>query len=196
MALRENIAPSLLIVLGVLIGMGFYEFDTFQLNAFNIGAFFFTISCVNQGSVTSKVNDVTIKSFRKLNISIGIIMLITAAFAKGFKYYNLIEGCINSIDTNALLLIGIAITLWSFKISDIYNNNALLKEKKKTDANYHKLIKEQKEKLKYQEANLKCREENQGLKKRNNELAEHLEEATKIVGKLQEELEKRKNRGE
>ncbi|PEO58308.1 hypothetical protein [Bacillus wiedmannii] len=196
MIFKENSAPIILMFLGVLLGIGLYNFDTFQLNAINIGAFFLTVSCVNQGSVTSKINDRTIKFFRKLNVLIGILMIIAALLASGFKYYDLIESLINKVDTNALLLIGIAITLWSFKTSDIYNANALMKEKKKAEVNHRKYLKETEEKLNYQKEKLEYQEKNRCLKEHNNELVKYLEEATKTVEKLQEELEKRKNNGE
>ncbi|MGX5585958.1 hypothetical protein ACWKTX_19665 [Bacillus thuringiensis] len=196
MIFKENSAPIILMFLGVLLGIGFYNFDTFQLNAINIGAFFLTVSCVNQGSVTNKINDHTIKFARKLNVLIGILMIITAFLASGFKYYDLIEYLISKVDTNALLLIGIAITLWSFKTSDTYNANALMKEKNKAEVNHKKYLKETEGKLKYQEEKLKYQEKNRCLKEQNNELVKYLEEATKTVEKLQEELEKRKNNDE
>ncbi|MBL3821789.1 hypothetical protein RCJ96_10185 [Bacillus sp. BSL6] len=196
MIFKENSAPIILMFLGVLLGIGFYNFDNFQLNVINIGAFFLTVSCVNQGSVTSKMNDHTIKFFRKINVLIGILMIITAFLASGFKYYDVLEGLINKVDTNALLLIGIAITLWSFKTSDVYSVNALMKEKKKAEVNHKKYLKEAEEKLKFQEGKMKYQEKNRCLKEHNIELVKYLEEATKTVEKLQEELEKRKNNGE
>lgn len=55
-------------------------------------------------------------------------MIILAAFASGFKYYSTLSEIINDINTNALLLMGIAITLWSFKLSD--ERQAIMVDKK------------------------------------------------------------------
>ncbi|MEM5011887.1 hypothetical protein WKH57_14280 [Niallia taxi] len=192
MIFKENLAPILLFGLGVLLGIQLYTFNTFQLNAFNIGAFFLTVSCVNQGSVTSKNNNIAIKSFRNINVTIGVLLLITAILASGFTYYDLLEKWINKVDTNALLLIGIAITLWSFKTSDTYTENLVEREKKKANENLSKYLRETEEKLKFKEENIRYKEENNDLKISNRELIKYLEEATKTVEILHEALEKRK----
>lgn len=37
---RDKVAPWLLFILGILLGLNLYDFNEFQLNVFNIGAFF------------------------------------------------------------------------------------------------------------------------------------------------------------
>lgn len=146
---RDQIAPLLLFILGVLLGLNLYDFNEFQLNVFNIGAFFLTLTGLNLGSFSSIKMDSFLMFIKKMNISIGIFMIILAAFASGFKYYNILVLIVKDINTNALLLMGIAVTLWSFRLSD-QRQNILLD--KKSEFNYKERYLEEKElRIKYQE---------------------------------------------
>ena len=148
---RDRIAPWLLFILGVLLGLNLYDFTEFQLNVFNIGAFFLTLTGLNQGSLSSLKNNSMLGFLKKVNISVGIFMIILAAFASGFKYYNFLFELVKDINTNALLLIGIAVTLWSFGLSD-ERQNMLTDKKSKENLRYReKYLEERELRIKYQE---------------------------------------------
>ncbi|MEK3715797.1 hypothetical protein [Paenibacillus sp. FSL R7-0333] len=155
---RDKVAPWLLFILGILLGLNLYDFNEFQLNVFNIGAFFLTLTGLNLGSSSNRRKNYILKLLRKVNISTGIFMIILAAFASGFKYYSTLSEIINDINTNALLLMGIAITLWSFKLSD--ERQAIMVDKK-SEENF----KLREKYLEERELRIKCQEEINNLKK-------------------------------
>ncbi|MCP1135238.1 hypothetical protein NKT34_18215 [Paenibacillus polysaccharolyticus] len=148
---RDKVAPWLLFVLGVLLGLKLYDFNEFQLNVFNIGAFFLTLTGLNLGSSSSPKNNFILKFIKKVNISIGIFMIILAAFASGFKYYDILLRFVNNINTNALLLIGIAVTLWSFKLSDERQNILVDKKEEENFRFREKYLAERELRIKFQE---------------------------------------------
>lgn len=177
MGFRDNVAPWLLFLLAILIGVDLYEFSSFQLSVFNIGAFFLTLTGLSQGSIFSEKFDFGSLIFKKINIGIGIFMLILAAFASGFKYYSELENLISKIDTNALLLLGIAVTLWSFKLSEEKQDNI------KQNETRHRLD--------YKEKYLLEKEQRIVMEERTNELTKALKEANQIIIKLEELKEKK-----
>lgn len=176
MKFRDNVAPLLLFVLAIMLGLNVYSFNTFQLNAFNIGAFFLTLTGLNQGSITNiKINKGS-NGLRSINISIGVFFLILTAFAEGFKYYDDLAGIINSIDTNALLLLGIAANLWSFRLSDEKSSN--------TENHYSKKLQEYREKyLDEKEKKINLSNQLEELQDRNKQLVNALKEAYQIIEK-------------
>lgn len=181
MKFRDKVAPLLLFILAIMLGLNIYSFSTFQLNAFNIGAFFLTLTGLNQGSVTNKTINKGSIGLRSINIGIGIFMLILAAFAKGFKYYDFLAVIINSIDTNALLLLGIAATLWSFKLSDEKSLN--------TENHYNKKLQDYREKyLNEKEKKINLSNQVKDLQDINKQLVNAQREAHLII-------EKEKKRG-
>ncbi|MBT2286951.1 hypothetical protein J7E78_25865 [Paenibacillus polymyxa] len=157
---RDKVAPWLLFVLGVLLGLNLYDFNEFQLNVFNIGAFFLTLTGLNLGSSSSSRKNSILKFLKKVNISIGIFMIILAAFASGFKYYDILFELVNDINTNALLLIGIAVTLWSFKLSDERQNILVDKKDEENFKFREKYLEERELRIKYQEELNKLRKNN------------------------------------
>lgn len=172
MDFRDNVAPWLLFILAILLGLDLYEFSLFQLSVFNIGAFFLTLTGLNQGSIYNKKINFGSMIFKKINIAIGIFMIILAAFANGFKYYFELENFILKIDTNALLLLGIAVTLWSFKLSD--DKQEIIVEKSGN------------QKLNYKEKFLHEKEIRLMTDEKNKELTRALKEANQIIHKLEE----------
>lgn len=171
MNFRDNVAPWLLFSLAILLGLNLYQFNDFQLNVFNIGAFFLTLTGLNQGSFFYKKLDFGSKLFKNTNIGIGIFMIILAAFASGFKYYEQLASFINMINTNALLLLGIAVTLWSFKISD--ERQDIIKSQTK------------REKLDYKEQFLNEKEQRMKFEEENKKLKATLKEANKLLLKME-----------
>ncbi|WP_308722192.1 hypothetical protein [Paenibacillus polysaccharolyticus] len=157
---RDKVAPWLLFVLGVLLGLNLYDFNEFQLNVFNIGAFFLTLTGLNLGSSSSPRKNSILKFTKKINISIGIFMIILAAFASGFKYYDILLELVNDINTNALLLIGIAVTLWSFKLSDERQNILVDKKEEENFKFREKYLEERELRIKFQEELNKLKKNN------------------------------------
>jgi len=166
---RDMVAPWLLFVLGVLLGLKLYDFNEFQLNVFNIGAFFLTLTGLNLGSSSNNRKNSILKLLKKVNITIGIFMIILAAFASGFKYYSILSEFVNDINTNALLLMGIAVTLWSFKLSD--ERQSIMVDKK-NEENY----KFREKYLEEREMRIKCQEEITKLKKTIEQRSRHNEQ--------------------
>lgn len=155
MNFRDNVAPILLFVLAILLGLNLYTFNDFQLNVFNIGAFFLTLTGLNQGSIFNKRVNFGSLIFKKINIGIGIFMIILAAFANGFKYYEQLANFINAINTNALLLMGIAVTLWSYRLSD-ERQDIIKKQKNMEKLDYkEKFLNEKEKRIQYEEENKK-----------------------------------------
>ncbi|MFJ7738252.1 hypothetical protein ACIQ2D_18210 [Lysinibacillus sp. NPDC097287] len=178
MNFRDKVAPLLLFVLAILLGLNLYTFNDFQLNAFNIGAFFLTLTGLNQGSIFYGKINIGSLVFKNVNIGLGIFMIILVAFASGFKYYEQLENFVNSINTNALLLMGIAVTLWSFKLSD-ERQDIIKKQNKVEKLDYkEKFLNEKEKRIKYEENNKK------------------LTTALKEANKLLQQLEERGNRNE
>ncbi|GAA3411666.1 hypothetical protein ACFFNY_20615 [Paenibacillus hodogayensis] len=165
---RDKVAPWLLFILGVLLGLNLYDFNEFQLNVFNIGAFFLTLTGLNLGSSSNNRKNSILRLLKKVNIGIGIFMIILAAFASGFKYYSILSELVNDINTNALLLMGIAATLWSFKLSD--ERQGIMVDKK-SEENF----KFREKYLEERELRIKCQEEINKLKKTIEQRSRHNE---------------------
>ncbi|GGI18486.1 hypothetical protein [Gottfriedia solisilvae] len=122
--MNKYVIPFLLIALGVLMSTDlFLEINAYVIACFNLCAFFFTLSCVNVGSVKSKSKNTISLIIRSTLQIFGVIAFLMIIIDKKFKYYNEIYNLVVNINANSLLLIGLSATLISIYASKDYENS-------------------------------------------------------------------------
>lgn len=101
----------------------FLEVDNYVMSCFNLCAFFFTLSCVNVGSVKSKRKNIVSLVIRTSLQVFGAIAFLLIIVDKKSKYYGEIYNLVIGINPNSLLLIGLSATLISIYASQDYEMN-------------------------------------------------------------------------
>lgn len=138
---------SAMIIIGFLMLTNFFELNTAQMNAINIGAALITLSTAIVGLVSFKKLNVWFVRFSKLNLYIGVVLVFFGFLIRSFKEDIFLIIIFNTIDTNPLVLVCLGITIGSIVLLENYNKkneqklNNRIKELEADNAVYKKEIK-------------------------------------------------------
>lgn len=139
---------SAMIIIGFLMLTNFFELNTAQMNAINIGAALITLSTAIVGLVSFKKLNIWFARFSKLNLYFGVVLVFFGFLIRSFKEDLWLIKVFNTMDTNPLVLVCLGITIGSIVLIENYNKkngrklNDRIKELEKENAAQNELIKQ------------------------------------------------------
>lgn len=191
---NKYVIPILFISLGIFIGTNENKIiSPYVLNCVNLSAFCFTVSCINYGSIKSKIRDIISKILQVFTQVLGWFFLLATVIQEDFKLYHYIFEIVTSVNANSLLLIGLAATLLSIYIGKDFETNRINNAEKRI-----KVLEEDINKLKNENLVLKNKYVN--IKTKRNQLQENnkilsgsLKDATEFVENLKKHIKRDDN---
>lgn len=122
--MNKYVIPFILLALGGLMSTNlFLEVDDYVVACLNLCAFFFTLSCVNVGSVKSKKRNIVSLIISTTFQVLGVISFLFIIINEKTTYYDEIYNLVLGINPNSLLLIGLSVTLISIYANQDYEMN-------------------------------------------------------------------------